>query len=417
MKLAIDSQLANKALILKTIYENAPISRINLSQAVSLNKATVSNITADFLEKKLIAEGEDVLSSNGRKSTGLVLNMGAFSSIVIRINRNHILSGVYDMDEKLHHFRRSHYINSLDIKSIISQIEDEINNQIRYCKSAHKEILGISIASLGYLYIIDEKYSLKADGFKTLGDADICNEIRKRFPKYRVIMNHDANAAAMAEMRSFIKKEGYRPSPLLNVVGGIGLGGGIVIDGKIVLGHNGIAGEIGHMGMNCFIPYKGINGDIRFKRGIYEEYASPLAIQRTIIENLYDYPKSILTEESSLEDIYKAYDAGDSLAEWAVNRMARFLAYGLTGLIFILDPEVIVLGDQIPRSKKFTATLSKFLDDFLPKELRSRLIIRFSEFEEDSSLIGAGVMLFEDVLSSGAILDSVASYYKDSEKT
>ena len=97
--------------------------------------------------------------------------------------------------------------------------------------------------------------------------------------------------------------------------------------------------------------------------------------------------------------------------------MARFLAYGLTGLIFILDPEVIVLGDQIPRSKKFTATLSKFLDDFLPKELRSRLIIRFSEFEEDSSLIGAGVMLFEDVLSSGAILDSVASYYKDSEKT
>ena len=73
MKLAADLQCANKALILRNIYENAPISRINLSKTTGLNKATVSTIVHDFLEAGLIRESGIILTESGRKSIGLVL--------------------------------------------------------------------------------------------------------------------------------------------------------------------------------------------------------------------------------------------------------------------------------------------------------------------------------------------------------
>ena len=90
--------------------------------------------------------------------------------------------------------------------------------------------------------------------------------------------------------------------------------------------------------------------------------------------------------------------------------MARFLSYGLAGLIFTIDPEVIVLGDEIPRSEKFRNSLSKFMDDYLPEGLKNGLKIRFSEHTGDSSLSGAGIMLATDMMQSGKILECIDQY-------
>ena len=82
MKLAADLQCANKALILQNIYENAPISRINLSKTTGLNKATVSTIVHDFLETGVLRENGVILTESGRKSISLELNMENFASVV-----------------------------------------------------------------------------------------------------------------------------------------------------------------------------------------------------------------------------------------------------------------------------------------------------------------------------------------------
>ena len=155
---------------------------------------------------------------------------------------------------------------------------------------------------------------------------------------------------------------------------------------------------MGHLGINWLFPHGGLNGDINYNRSIYEEYASPLAIRNMVAENLYDYPKTALSLDSTLPEIYQAYDNGDPLAEWAMNRAARYLAYGLTGLIFVLDPEVIILGDEIPQSNKFVCVLNKYLADFLPSKLSSDINIRFSRFTEDSVLTGAAITLFDHIL-------------------
>ena len=407
MKLAADLQCANKALILRHIYENEPISRINLSKKTGLNKATVSTIVHDFLEAGLLRENGIVLTESGRKSIGLELNMENFACVVIRIKRNHILSAVYDLKDNLKNARSSLYTDSLQFSSILDQIEQEINLQLEYCQAENTAVLGISIATLGPLFCHNGNYTLHVDGFHTLSEGDIFREISSRFPDHCILMNHDANASAVAELRSFVKEQGYQPSVFLSVVCGVGIGSGILVDGKLLRGFHGTAGEIGHLGINCFVTHKGINSDIQFSHSVYEEFASPAAMQRSLIEHLYDYPDSTLTSSASLEDIYTAYDQGDPLAIWAVNRMARFLAYGLAGLVFTLDPEIIVLGDEIPHSEKFRNSLNKFMDEYLPAGLKDGLKIRFSDDTADTSLSGAGIMLATEMMQTGKILECI----------
>lgn len=407
MKLSGELQRANKALILQNIYENAPISRIGISRATGLNKATVSTIVHDFLETGLIQESGIIPTESGRKSIGLTLNMSNFAAVVIRIKRNHLLSAVYDLSDNLQNLRRFRYRNSLHLSGILEQMEEEIRCQLAYCQEKNITPLGISIATLGSLFTRGGTHQLHVEGFRTLSDGDICQEIHSRFPQFRVIMNHDANASATAELRTYLKEEGSCPDVFLSIVGGVGLGGGILIQGKCLQGFHGIAGEVGHLGINCFANSKGINSDTIYAHSIYEEFASPASLQRTVQEHLYDYPGSVLTSDAPLKDIYDAYEQADPLAEWAVNRMARFLAYGLAGLVYTLDPEVIVLGDEVPGSDKFKGVLYKFLADFLPETLLDGLKIRFSAFEGDSSLAGAGIMLTTDLMQSGKILDCI----------
>ena len=119
-----------------------------------------------------------------------------------------------------------------------------------------------------------------------------------------------------------------------------------------------------------------------------------------------------LTSSASLEDIYTAYDQGDALATWAVNRMARFLAYGLAGLVFTLDPEIIVLGDEIPRSEKFRNSLHKFIGNYLSDSLQAGLKIRFSDYAGDISLYGAGIMLATEMMQTGKILECIDKHLR-----
>ena len=412
MKLAADLQCANKALILRNIYETAPISRINLSKTTGLNKATVSAIVHGFLEAGLIRESGIILTESGRKSIGLELNMECFASVVIRIKRNHILSATYDLKDNLKNTRNSLYTDSLQFSSILDQIEHEINLQLAYCQAENAAVIGISIATRGPLFSHNGEYKLHVDGFRTLSEGDIFQEISSRFPGFCILMNHDANASAVAELRSFVKKEGYQPSVFMNVVCGVGISSGILIDGKLLRGFHGTAGEIGHLGINCFVTHKGINSDIQFSHSVYEEFASPAAMQRSLIEHLYDYPDTTLTSSASLEDIYTAYDQGDALATWAVNRMARFLAYGLAGLVFTLDPEIIVLGDEIPRSEKFRNSLHKFIGNYLSDSLQAGLKIRFSDYAGDISLYSAGIMLATEMMQTGKILECIDKHLR-----
>jgi glucokinase len=126
---------------------------------------------------------------------------------------------------------------------------------------------------------------------------------------------------------------------------GTGVGGGIVLDGKLWRGVNDSAAEIGHMSVD---PFGGV-ACMCGSRGCLEVYASATAIVRMTREARPRHPNSVLQPKQELtsEKIYRAGLAGDELALEVFRRMGVYLGIGLANLINILNPEMIVIGGGV----------------------------------------------------------------------
>lgn len=405
----IDIQKKNRCIVLQTLMEHPEISRVDLVRITELNKATITNIVREFLEIGIVKEIGQIEASNGRKVAGISLRMDDVATVILCVRKNYVATAVCDVHGHIAHYTKAVYNDDSDIQKILKQYKEETEKQLQYCEEKGLKVLGISVAALGWLYRDGEHYYIKADAIQVLGEVDIKGAFMEMFPGYEIWVDHDANMSALAEWNDFGKREGRLPESLLNVICGLGFGGGIIIRGEVFSGFNGIAGEVGHMGVNCMTRRNGRGSDFS---GFWEDYASPTAIQESVWESWADYPETILPENATLEQIYSAYEEGDELAERVMVRAARHLAYGLTGLIFVLNPEVIVLGDEVIRSKKFEVQLNSYMKRFLPEMLYRTLNIKFSRFDKDGILIGAGLAMVKHYLRTYKMIDFITEMYK-----
>lgn len=160
-----------------------------------------------------------------------------------------------------------------------------------------------------------------------------------------VKVGNDANVAALGEMWKG-GGEGY--SSLVMVTLGTGVGGGIILDGKILTGAHGGAGEIGHL-----LAKRGETKACGCgKKGCLEQYASATGISRIAKEMLSDYNgKTMLSEEcSTAKDVFDAVKEGDELAIAVAEEFGKYLGYALADLGAVLDPEIFVIGGGVSKA-------------------------------------------------------------------
>ena len=400
----------NRCTVLEILLRTEKISRVDIARQTGLNKATITNIINDFAQIGIINNIGSLAASNGRRTAGISLNIHDAVTIVIRINRYEMSFAFCNVYGEITDFRKENFANDDDINSILKILRS--NTQYLFDNSKGKKVLGISIAILGWLFQNDGHVIAKTDGFPELSKMDIKEEMGRMFPGYDVILDHDANLSALAEWKEYTKNTDTTRGTMLSIIGGIGFGGGIIINGELFHGSNGVAGEIGHLGINFNAVNYSPNSNSTY-RGTFEEYASPRALQDNILDRLMDFPQSSLNEHSTLEDIYEAYERNDELATWAMNRIARLLAYGLTGLIFILNPDVLVLGDKIIHSERFLLKLRFHLQEFLPEILFDKLDLRMSGFNESGILIGASIAMTKHYLGTYKMIDFIFENYKN----
>ncbi|MEJ7617509.1 MAG: ROK family protein [Pyrinomonadaceae bacterium] len=204
-----------------------------------------------------------------------------------------------------------------------------------------------------------------------------------------VIIENDANAAAVGEMWQGAARN---QRTIICLTLGTGVGGGIILDGELWRGADGTAGEIGHLivepvGYPC--PCGG--------RGCLEVYGSATAIVRMAREMRPRYPNSTIhtIEDLSAEKLYKLGLAGDELAREVFRRVGFYLGVGLTSLINLLNPEMIVIGGG-------AAAGWELFDDHMREQIASRAfavparrakIVR-AECDDNAGLLGAAHLAF-----------------------
>ena len=207
-----------------------------------------------------------------------------------------------------------------------------------------------------------------------------------------VILENDANAAAIGELWRGAG-QGYRS--LICVTLGTGVGGGIILDGKLWRGVDGSAAEIGHMGVDPFAGVPCTCGS----RGCLEVYASATAIVRMTREARPRYPNSMLhnTEALTSQKIYQAGMEGDELAIEVFRRMGVYLGIGLASLINVLNPEIVVIGGGLSNGwDLFEKHMhQQVLERAFPIPARRVKIVR-AKCGDDAGLLGAARLAFKD---------------------
>ena len=178
---------------------------------------------------------------------------------------------------------------------------------------------------------------LKAPNVPALNNFPVVEALKVEV-KIPVILENDANAAAIGESWIGASKDVENS---ICVTLGTGVGGGIIIAGRILRGVDGTAGEVGHI---CVEPHGAECGC--GSRGCVEQYASATAVVRQAKELASEFSQSALNAKELLtsEDVYLAGKAGDELALEVFRRQGFYLGIALAGLLNTLNPEAIVFG-------------------------------------------------------------------------
>ncbi|MGP9604608.1 MULTISPECIES: ROK family protein [unclassified Brachybacterium] len=383
--------------VLRAIYEFGPISRSDLARELGVSRPSVTSIVQEITGLGILAAEIPTRSRQGRRSRGLTLDLGELRTVAVRINRYRTEAGVFDGNgEPLARSERS-YDSSVDIHGVLAAISAAVD-EVRPAFDA-QTLVGVGVAALGWLFRDENGTRLYTDGFTELRKVDFVKEIGALLPGVPIVLEHDAKTSALAEYALLSKIRETPPRCLLNVVGGIGYGGGIVVNGRIFSGAHGIAGEIGHLGINFNARLHERYVDRPGFDGLFEDYASPRALRSAVAERLVEFPDSPLTENPSIDDIVAAFDDGDELATWAVKRMCRLIAYGLASLVYVLDPDCIVLGDLFPGSTNVRDLIQDELGMLLPPIIVEHLELRVSELGETGILQGCHLMAMQEVVA------------------
>ena len=205
-------------------------------------------------------------------------------------------------------------------------------------------------------------------------------------------LENDANAAAVGEMW---QGAAVGCKTIICVTLGTGVGGGIILDGKLWRGVDGAAAEIGHM---CVDPFGGVACTCG-SRGCLEVFASATAIVRMTREASPRYPDSILQgkDDRTAAMIFEAGKQGDELALEIFRRMGVYLGIGLANLINILNPEMIVIGGGVVNGwDLFAKHMHQQVEERAFPLLAARVKIERAKCGDDAGLLGAARLALKD---------------------
>ena len=278
-----------------------------------------------------------------------------------------------------------------DVVPYIAELSDAINRIIKEA-GAEGKIRGIGVGAPNgnyYKGTIENAVNI-AWGRGNIEFAKLLSEAMNGIP---VALTNDANAAAVGEM-TYGDARGMKNFIMITL--GTGVGSGIVINGDVVYGHDGFAGELGHVtavrnnGRACNCG----------KTGCLEAYASATGVARTAREwlELTDEPSLLRNLDSiASKDVYDAAKEGDKLALKIFEFTGKILGQSFADFIAFSAPEAIVLFGGLARAKEFLfAPMEDAMNANVVSIWKNKVKIIFSQLKEsDAAILGASALGWE----------------------
>ena len=274
-------------------------------------------------------------------------------------------------------------------EAILPDIAQAVKAKMAEKKLVKEQIIGLG---MGLPAPVTEDGIVQNTANLGWGYKEVTRELEELLDGMKVIPGNDANVAALGEMW---KGGGKGHKNVIMVTLGTGVGGGIIVDGKIVAGAHGAGGEVGHA---CVEPEEEAVCNCG-NHGCLEQMTSATGIVRLAKKYLasHDTPSTLRErgESISAKAVFDALKEGDAAAEAIVQEFSEYLGRALAVFACVVDPEVIVVGGGVSKA-------GQILIDGVAKYYREAAFIAckdtpivLASLGNDAGIYGAAKMLID----------------------
>lgn len=402
-KYAASQQLikeTNLNLIFNLINKRGAVSRAELAQITRLSPTTVSSLTEELLQDKMILEtGAGTTTTSGRKPIMLEVNpRGGIVASVEMLTDGFFLC-LYDL--KCREIEGKNCVVA-DYRRIGEEIVKDLDVIFKRRKLDENKLLGICIGVPG---LIDEetKRVISSTVIPIEEDNPFYSVIKSRFTGIPILMENESGISAYAE-REFGGTEDIQNLVYIDINAGVG--SGIILGREIFKGSFGMAGELGHVSIDMNGPRCRCGN-----RGCLETLAGIPAILQKIIAAVMLGENTVIKELTgndynriNLEVIRRALEAKDRLAMEVVAEAANKLAFGINNIINFMNPGVIVIGGKITVLGDFYLTqVRKSLEEIALKPNVNKVEIKYSRIQGSAAALGGAKYVLDHIFRTNSL--------------
>lgn len=346
----------NAALVLATVVSDGPISRARVAAATELTRATVGSIVDDLLDAGLLLEqGTSSATGVGRPGTDLAVRPEGAAGVGVELNIDGITAVVVDLAGTVRHrVARPGDQRERGTAAILRSTARLVDSCLETAADLGLPVQGVGVAVPGLVDLGEQVLRLAPN----LGWTDV--PVVERLAAYAeapwpaVTLDNEANLAALGELWA---GDHEASGSFVLVSGDVGVGAGVVLEGRLHRGSRGFGGELGHLpvapdGPPCRCGARGCLEQVAGLDWILAEAGMP--------------PVSGSTDDA-LAPLLAALQAGDDRAVRAVVAAGRSLGVGVAALVNLFDVDTVVLGGVF-------ADLAPWLDEPVAEVVATRVL-------------------------------------------
>jgi predicted NBD/HSP70 family sugar kinase len=329
----------NRRIVLNLIRSHQPLSRADLARHSGLQRSTVSLITEQLIEERWVTEGANGRAPRGRRPRFLHLNQERVGIIGINVRPVMTTIALADLDARF--VTQESLPTARDPEQFIAEVAPRLRNLFKLRPEITYEGIGVSLP--GRIDAATQRLVFAPNlGWR---DADLKTPLEKE-TGLPVELENAANACALAEIWFARRTETVHNLVAVTVSEGIGVG--VIVNGQLLRGSTGVAGEFGHItiveeGLECACG----------NRGCWEMYASNSAPVRYYAQAATRGRSRSEAGASgsapSFDDVLRLAEQGDPKANEAFDQMAHYLGCGIAMLVSGLAPDVVVVVGEVTR--------------------------------------------------------------------
>lgn len=381
-----------KRKIIKHLFLYGTMAITDLVKVVKLSTPKIIGLLGELKAEGLVEELGQGSSSGGRRPNLYGNREDAFCIVVISINLYKTSVSVFNARNQMMTEERILPLTISHGPSIIDPIVEFTKGILSEMQIAREKILGVGIEMPG---LVDSHTGINKTYM--ISDLPVGQVFSQKF-NLPVLIENDAKTRAFAELR-FGAARAKRNVLVLHMDWGIGMG--IIVNGKLYKGRDGFAGEFGHFpmveqGLLCQCG----------KLGCLETVASGTAVVRMVKEGIAEGRTSLSAlmagaaiDKIEISEVVQAALKGDQYAVSVLAGVGRWLGKGLSMLIQIFNPELIILGGEMAGAHPFTLPpIHQSIQMFCNPELGNGVQIKISELGAQAGVQGVAALVAEQFL-------------------